>query len=101
MSLWWAIGTVIAASALAIVALPVIRHFSPHGGHFGDTSRAAGIFSILTTSFAVLFAFIVFLSFTAYDKTRTGAETEANVLHLDLPTLCDDSGQATPPRSGG
>ena len=95
MSLWWAIGTVIDVSALAIAALLVIRHFSPHGGHFGDTSRAAGIFSILATSFAVLFAFIVFLSFTAYDKTRTGAETEANTVTQQFETA-----QLLPPDTG-
>ena len=86
MSLWWAGAIVVIAVAVAVGALLAIRHFSPHGGHFGDTSRAAGVFSILATSFAVLFAFVVFLAFTAYDKTRTGAETEANTVTQQFET---------------
>jgi hypothetical protein len=95
MSLWWATAIVVVVAGVAVATLLVIRHFSPHGGHFGDTSRAAGVFSILATSFAVLFAFIVFLAFTAYDKTRTGAETEANTVAQQFETA-----QLLPPDAG-
>ena len=87
MNLWLAFATVIAATAVAICALLWIRHRSPHGGHFGDTSRAAGVFSILATTFAVLFAFVVLLSFNAYEKTRTGAETEATTVTQQFETV--------------
>ena len=87
MNLWLAFVTVGATTGLAIGGLLWIRHRSPHGGHFGDTSRAAGLFSILATTFAVLFAFVVFLSFNAYDKTRAGASTEATTLLQQLETV--------------
>lgn len=95
MNLWLAFATVVAATAVAICGLLWIRHRSPHGGHFGDTSRAAGVFSILATTFAVLFAFVVFLSFTAYEKTRSGAETEANTVSEQL-----ENAQFLPPAAG-
>jgi len=95
MTLLVAAILVITATAVAVGALLLIRHFSPHGGHFGDTSRAAGVFSILATSFAVLFAFMIFLAFTAYDKSRTGAETEASTVVQQFETA-----QLLPPEQG-
>ena len=59
------LAIVVAASALAVGALLLLRRRSPHGGHFGDTGRATGVFGILATSFAVLFAFVVFFAFRA------------------------------------
>src|SRR4051812_4103261 len=70
---------IVVATAGSIGALLLIRRRSPHGGHFDDTSRAAGVFSILATSFAVLFAFVVFFAFGSYDRSNASAETEAQV----------------------
>jgi len=95
VNLWWAGVIVLGAAGLAVITLLVIRHFAPHGGHFSDTGRAAGIFSILATSFAVLFAFVVLLAFTAYDKTRSGAETEATTVSQQFETA-----QLLPPETG-
>jgi hypothetical protein len=86
MNLGWAAFVVVAASAVAVGALLLIRRWSHHGGHFGDTSRAVGVFTLLATSFAVLFAFVIFLAFSAYDRTRTGAETEANTVSQQFET---------------
>jgi hypothetical protein len=35
------------------------------------------MFGVLATGFSVLLGFVVFLAFSSYDETRTGAETEA------------------------
>ncbi len=55
----------VVTTGAAIGALLAIRRRSPHSGHFDDTSPAAGVFSILATSFAVLFAFVVFFAVKA------------------------------------
>lgn len=79
MSLWWSSAVVVLSTVAAVLGLLVIRGRSPHGGHFEDTSRAAGVFGILATSFAVLFAFVVFFAFGSYDRSAASAETEAQV----------------------
>jgi len=68
------------------LALLLVRRWSPHGGHFADTGRAAGVFGILATSFAVLLAFMIYLAFTAYDNTSSGADTEAELVAQQIET---------------
>ena len=85
---------VVAASAgLAITALLLVRRRAPDGSYFNDGDRAAGVFGVLATGFAVLLGLVVVLAFTSYDESRTGAETEAltlaqqyEVAHLLPPT---------------
>ena len=89
---------VLAASALAMGVLLLVRRWSPHGGHFEDTGRAAGVFTILATAFAVLFAFVVFLAFGSYDKSSTSADTEAQVVAQQFEIGADATGPP-PPRS--
>ena len=86
MNLWWASAIVVAGAAAAIIALLLVRRWSPHGGHFSDTGRAAGVFGILATSFAVLLAFMIYLAFTAYSNTSAGAQLEAEVLAQQVET---------------
>jgi hypothetical protein len=84
---------VVAVSAgLAIAALLLVRRRAPDGSYFHDGDRAAGVFGVLATGFAVLLGLVVVLAFTSYDESRAGAETEAltlaqqfEVAHL-LPT---------------
>ena len=54
-----------------------MRRRAPDGGHYNDGDRAAGVFGVLATGFAVLLGLVVVLAFTSYDESRTGAETEA------------------------
>jgi hypothetical protein len=68
---------VVVAAGVAIAALLFIRRNAPDGGYFHDGDRAAGVFGVLATGFAVLLGFIVFLAFESYDQSRSGAETEA------------------------
>jgi hypothetical protein len=68
------------AVAVAVTALLLVRRRAPEDGFFADGDRAAGVFGVLATGFSVLLGFIVFLAFTSYDQSRSGAETEALIL---------------------
>jgi len=68
---------VLAAAAVGITAMLLVRRRAPDGSYFNDGDRAAGVFGVLATGFSVLLGFLIFLAFTSYDNSRTGAETEA------------------------
>jgi len=70
-----AIVAVSAAAAIAVLLL--VRRGAPDGGHYNDGDRAAGVFGVLATGFAILLGLVVVLAFTSYDESRAGAETEA------------------------
>ncbi|HEY6888768.1 MAG TPA: hypothetical protein VI300_13340 [Solirubrobacter sp.] len=80
MNLVWAFLIIAAAVALAVAALLLVRRHGPEDGFFKDGDRAAGVFGVLATGFSVLLGFIVFLAFTSYDQSRSGAEQEALIL---------------------
>ena len=86
MNFFLAILIVVAATAVAIVAMLVVRRRAPDGSYFNDGDRAAGVFGVLATGFAVLLGFVVFLAFTSYDDARTGAETEAHIVAQQVET---------------
>ena len=67
MSLAVAILIVVAATGIAIVAMLWVRRKAPDGSYFNDGDRAAGVFGVLATGFAVLLGFVVFLAFSSYD----------------------------------
>jgi hypothetical protein len=71
---------VAASAALAITAILLVRRHAPDGSYFNDGDRAAGVFGVLATGFAVLLGLVVVLAFTSYDESRSGAETEASTL---------------------
>src|SRR3954452_20410653 len=71
---------VVVSSALAISALLLVRRHAPDGSYFRDGDRAAGVFGVLATGFAVLLGLVVVLAFTSYDDSRAGAESEALTL---------------------
>ena len=64
----------------------LVRRRAPDGGYFADGDRAAGVFGVLATGFSVLLGFIVFLAFTSYDQSRSGAETEALMVTQQIQT---------------
>ena len=80
MNVVWASLVVIGAATVAIAVMLLIRRRAPEGSYFADGDRAAGVFGVLATGFSVLLGFIVFLAFTSYDQSRTGAEQEALIL---------------------
>src|SRR5262245_30286172 len=49
----------VAVTAAVLSILLVLRR-APHCGYFNDGDRAAGVFGVLATGFAVLLGFIVF-----------------------------------------
>src|SRR5687768_10884850 len=63
-----------------------VRRRAPEGSYFSDGDRASGVFGVLATGFSVLLGFIVFLAFSSYDRSRTGAETEALVVAQQFQT---------------
>jgi hypothetical protein len=86
MSFFWAILIVGLAVALAVAALLLVRRRAPDGSFFADGDRAAGVFGVLATGFSVLLGLIVFLAFTSYDQSRSGAETEALLIAQQFET---------------
>jgi hypothetical protein len=84
------------ASALTVAAMLVVRRSAPEGSYFKDGDRASGVFGVLATGFSVLLGFIIFLAFTSYDQSRSGAETEALVVSQQVETA-----QFFPPSARG
>jgi hypothetical protein len=72
-----AVLVLVAATAITVAAMLIIRRRAPEGSYLEDGDRASGVFGMLSTGFALLLGFVVFLAFTRYDDARTGAETEA------------------------
>ena len=93
MSLWLAALVIALASAAAIAAQRLVRRRAPAGGFFTDADRAAGVFGVLGTSFAVLLAFVIFLAFESYDTAKEKAGVEAVAV-----TELSDTAALFPPR---
>jgi hypothetical protein len=77
MSVWWASVAVVGSVVAALVALFIVRRWAPAGGHFGDTARAAGVFTVLGTVVAVLLAFVIFLALETFSTAKETAGQEA------------------------
>jgi hypothetical protein len=73
----WGVLLVLGVTVATVAAMLLMRRHAPEGSRFADGDRAAGVFGVLATGFSVLLGFIVFLAFTSYDQSRTGAEQEA------------------------
>jgi hypothetical protein len=54
-----------------------VRRWAPPGGHFADTARAAGVFTVLGTVVAVLLAFVIFLALETFSTAKETAGQEA------------------------
>ena len=80
LNLVWAGLVVAAAAAVTIAVMLLVRRRAPDGSYFQDGDRAAGVFGVLATGFAVLIGFVVFLAFESYDTSRSGAETESRTV---------------------
>jgi hypothetical protein len=86
MNILVAVLIVVAVTAVAVAAMLFVRRSAPDGSYFHDGDRAAGVFGVLATGFAVLVGFVVFLAFTSYDAARTGAEVEAQIVAQQVET---------------
>ena len=86
MSPAWAVVLTFAVAALAAAAMLLVRRRAPEGSFFEDGDRAAGVFGVIATGFAVLLGLIVFLAFESYDESRAGAEDEARAVEQQFET---------------
>ena len=86
MNLVWGFLVVVAATSVSVGAMLFVRRGAPEGSYFRDGDRASGVFGVLATGFSVLLGFIIFLAFTSYDNSRTGAEQEALVVGQQVET---------------
>jgi hypothetical protein len=82
------LGLVLAfgAAAITIAVMLAVRRRAPEGSFFSDGDRASGVFGVLATGFSILLGFIIFLAFSSYDESRTGAEAEATIVAQQLQT---------------
>jgi hypothetical protein len=86
MNLVWGFLITAGVTAVTVTAMLLVRRQAPEGSYFSDGDRASGVFGVLATGFSVLLGFIVFLAFSSYDQSRTGAETEALVVAQQVET---------------
>ena len=86
MNLFWAGLVVVGTAAVTITVMLFVRRTAPAGSYFEDGDRAAGVFGVIATGFAVLLGFVVFLAFESYDTSRSGAEAEAQTVTLQFQT---------------
>ncbi len=86
MNIVIAVVVVVVTTAAAAAAMLFVRRTAPDGGYFNDGDRAAGVFGVLATGFAVLLGFVVFLAFASYDASRAGAEDEALIVAQQAET---------------
>jgi hypothetical protein len=86
MNVVWGLIVTFAVAAIAIFAMLVVRRRAPEGSYFTDGDRASGVFGVLATGFSLLIGFIIFLGFTSYDESRSGAETEATLVAQQVQT---------------
>ncbi len=77
MNFWGAGLTIAIVVAAALTLMLLIRRRAPMGGLFVDSDRAAGVFGVLGTSFAVVLAFVIFLAFESYGTAKSKAGEEA------------------------
>ena len=86
MNLVLGFAITLAVAAVAITAMLLVRRRAPEGSYFTDGDRASGVFGVIATGFSVLLGFIVFLAFTSYDQSRSGAESEARLVVQQVET---------------
>ena len=86
MNVVLAVAITAVAVAIAIGVLLLVRRRAPDGGYFTSGDRAAGMFGVLASGFAILLGFVVFLAFESFDQSRSGAETEATTVAQQFET---------------
>ena len=86
MNILLTLAIVVVIDALAIAALLFVRRRAPEGSYFADGDRASGVFGLLAGGFAIFAGFVIFLAFTSYDDSRSGAEAEAAAVEHQFET---------------
>ena len=86
MNLLVGLAVVLLVTSVTVAAMLMVRRRAPEGSYFADGDRASGVFGVLATGFSVLLGFIIFLAFSSYDESRSGAETEATIVAQQVQT---------------
>jgi amino acid transporter len=86
VNLFFGLLVVVGTTVLTIAAMLLVRRRAPDGSFFSDGDRASGVFGVLATGFSVLLGFIIFLAFSSYDESRSGAESEATIVSQQVET---------------
>jgi hypothetical protein len=86
MNLLWTLLILACAIGVAVGSMLLVRRRAPEGSFFEDGDRASGVFGVLATGFAIFGGFVIFLAFTSYDQSRSGAEAEALVVVQQFET---------------
>jgi phosphatidylglycerophosphate synthase len=86
VNLVWAVLIILAVCAVSVTAMLLVRRGAPAGSRFTNGDRAAGVFGVLSTGFAILLGFVIFLAFESYDTSRSGAESEAEIAMQQFET---------------
>jgi hypothetical protein len=82
----WGALIVVVVTAATVSAMLLVRRRAPKGSYFSDGDRASGVFGVLATGFALVLGFMIFLAFTSYDASRSGAEAEATMVAQQVQT---------------
>src|SRR5262245_23580961 len=80
MSILLAVGVIVGACVVTCTLLVAVLRRQGRDALLTDTTRGAGIYGVVGTSFAVLLAFVVLVAFESYNNARSSAETEADAL---------------------
>ncbi len=80
MTLFLALVIIVVFAGLAIALMLFLRRHAPAGGRFTDSDRAAGVFGVLGTAFAILLGFVVLLAFDSYSSAKANAAKEATAV---------------------
>ncbi|WP_457205060.1 bestrophin-like domain [Nocardioides sp. P5_C9_2] len=70
----------------SVATMMLARRWAPAGSRFQDGDRASGVFGSLATGFSVLLGFMIFLGFSSYDTSLSGAEDEATLVAQQVET---------------
>ena len=60
MNLWLTAVIVLGSTAVGVGLFMLHRRHAPDGGYVSDGDRAAGVFGVLTTGFAILLGFVIY-----------------------------------------
>lgn len=80
MSLVVAIAIIVAVTIATVAAMLFARTKAPPGARFADSDRAAGVFGVVGTAFAILLGIVVLVAYEGYTNAREHAAIEATAV---------------------
>ena len=77
---------IVAGTALAVLAMLLIRRLAPPRGLLGDIESADGVYAVPAgAGIAVILAFVIFTVFSSYENGREASGQEAVAARPDVP----------------